>query len=1579
MAKPTTGMLVDGVFASEVIDSSGEIVSIEGMDITTMEEGQGVANYEHMGEEGGGFGREVVGKIVYVRKIFKESDCENDRQRTYWSKLKGIPFLYGVVRLYDGAGHEGAKALAAAIRDHVANSEPILVRYSIEGTTTKKDGNRIERCIAKKVALTWRPCNKTCDSGLLSDPNAPADFPAVKKAEGQFVDPEFAPLGGATAIECNPCVDPKVEASMRLLAAAMTIRAVKKALTAGCYDAAPSTLTGGAALQREDVARTVANTAKATLRDYGWGRPFRRAEFRAFAKAKLPEVSDGFIDHFTDVAEAISIKKALIKREAAAPKPKAARTPRPKAPAVVVPPEHQATNHAVLKELPDHLDHAPDETIEGEGGKMRNLAAGTFRGKKLKPNFGLVRPEFDPKKGVLHTPVGSFKAYLPKQDGAEADANYQRVLSHPDIERAMDTAMGHWTKVHKLAKAGKLPPEVVMHAVLFAQLSPNCLDAETEALTQRGWIKGFDLNKEDVLLTKNAATGRLEWQQMTDLKLFPDYEGPLVEIASRSFRVVTTPDHRWLVTNGRGRVVEKTSATITDFNDKIHRTGEYLPAVESALTPDEAELLGWFVTDGYYRRANPQRKLRRDMAFLCQSPIGNPEKCTRIHALVARLAPDGESTCYVRPEKWCWRLGRRLTDKLLALVPDRTLKVQVLTRLDRAALERLKEAMLLGDGTQGRRLYTGRLEQAEAFQALVSMTGGAASLAWRDMSKYEPRSEKLSNVPKMTGIYDVTIQKRQYARIEPQHRREFVGKVPVWCPMVPNTFFVARRDGQVFVTGNTPVPTQELQFARLVDAMKQSGIDPRRPGFDKILPHIQEQDKPDALPETGREAFRSNPAYYHGGRIGAEYNAEGQRVGKPSEATGRMLGDLLSAKPLLNDKIKNMAKYHTLHDGLVELMGRHKHDMVGAVKELMDSKTAATNWANVRRAKIKAGKPDPGPYKGASIPGLKVKTGLYTWGMLGGGNSAVPDTHFIRNMFGLDLVKDKDTLEYMKNLMWRPTNMHVMEGFNNWYRDNHPAVQYTLNHPKWGSTFERPDDALFPAFWRHWLTIQPHEHFLGMPNRSEQAGTDHAPFWEAIAPHIDPLLKGDLDSSIPLRTALVHQQYVKDYGEVPAMYLYFHHLVPKLLEAAGHRERFGRDMGFLAKARQLEAGLIELRKSIDEAVNGPEAPRLDVHRVDLAIGGRRHPAGRFIIHNNRVHHLEDYHGLLEAMLPEGPLDAQAVSRLHGLRWSPNLQVSAHSPAPEQPAAGPNVAVTSEAPPPARPPVFEYHRPGMLQPHVVEFGPHGAAIDGKRLTDGELALIHDNVANGIGTLRYKKLAQAEAGPADLSKAEPDDMDMEDVLQHMRQAHAEGRLHPDPAVSQRILNTATQFAMEDPMTQMGNKYAFGRFRAKNKPGVYISGDLTDFKAVNDTHGHDAGDEAIKAMGQAFRNAASRVGTIKSWRPGGDETAFYAPTYEDALTFVRHARSELDKLTPVNGVHKISGTFGIGHNFETADKALYEAKKGKIDKHTGMRAFPVGKVPHLAHSLYPGQEGPVSLHHEDVPAQHLPLKQEVKEGTQ
>jgi hypothetical protein len=346
--------------------------------------------------------------------------------------------------------------------------------------------------------------------------------------------------------------------------------------------------------------------------------------------------------------------------------------------------------------------------------------------------------------------------------------------------------------------------------------SINCLDAETEALTQRGWVNGFELSRDDILLTKNPSTGMLEWQRMTDLKLWPDYEGLVVEFKSKSFHAVTTPEHRWLVRDKRtGLNVERTTRTLSQWGDhRIHRTGVYQPLLASVLSLDEAELLGWFVTDGSIQRTGkgggkrgPKIKAGGVRAIICQSQVGNPAKCARIDALLGRLGHT-VSRKVSRVGEVFWRLDHVLTEKLVKLAPERTLQVKALLQLDRQCLDRLRESMMLGDGTLSDTkavFCTGRREQAEAFQILCTLTGNAASIVWRDMSMYSPVSKKMTNVPKMTGIWLVTILRRDTAQVTAEQRTERVTKCPVWCPIVPNTFFVARRSGTVYITGNSPV------------------------------------------------------------------------------------------------------------------------------------------------------------------------------------------------------------------------------------------------------------------------------------------------------------------------------------------------------------------------------------------------------------------------------------------------------------------------------------------------------------------------------------------------------------------------------------------------------------------------------------------------------------------------------------------------------------------------------------------------------------------------------------------------------
>jgi GGDEF domain-containing protein len=159
-------------------------------------------------------------------------------------------------------------------------------------------------------------------------------------------------------------------------------------------------------------------------------------------------------------------------------------------------------------------------------------------------------------------------------------------------------------------------------------------------------------------------------------------------------------------------------------------------------------------------------------------------------------------------------------------------------------------------------------------------------------------------------------------------------------------------------------------------------------------------------------------------------------------------------------------------------------------------------------------------------------------------------------------------------------------------------------------------------------------------------------------------------------------------------------------------------------------------------------------------------------------------------------------------------------------------------------------------------------------------------------------------------------------------------------------------------MGNQAAYEDFaeslKGANKGGVHVRMDANDFKSINGMHGYKTGDEAIRTMGETLRSAVDEsIGHSKTklFRLGGDEFHLHAPTHEAAAHFIRTARNKLSALAPLKGTHNWSMSYGIGHDPQSADDAVTEAKKAKA---TG--AHPIGQAEHYAHSLVPGLEGPV-----------------------
>lgn len=156
-----------------------------------------------------------------------------------------------------------------------------------------------------------------------------------------------------------------------------------------------------------------------------------------------------------------------------------------------------------------------------------------------------------------------------------------------------------------------------------------------------------------------------------------------------------------------------------------------------------------------------------------------------------------------------------------------------------------------------------------------------------------------------------------------------------------------------------------------------------------------------------------------------------------------------------------------------------------------------------------------------------------------------------------------------------------------------------------------------------------------------------------------------------------------------------------------------------------------------------------------------------------------------------------------------------------------------------------------------------------------------------------------------------------------------------------------AVTDELTGLPNNRRFRRWIATETARAERFGhdlsllmlDIDDFKQVNDTHGHQQGDEVLRAIGRVLREESR--GVDEPARYGGEEFAIGLPETDigGAVEFAERvrARIEVTEIPMLDGDGSMRVTTSIGAAtaartgtdaralVEAADQALYRAKRG------------------------------------------------------
>ena len=342
-----------------------------------------------------------------------------------------------------------------------------------------------------------------------------------------------------------------------------------------------------------------------------------------------------------------------------------------------------------------------------------------------------------------------------------------------------------------------------------------CLLPSSQALSKtKGWVNYEDLKVGDEILAFNRDIGESEWQKVERVNVF-DYDGDMIRLKTKHLDVLSTPDHRWVVT--KPNKISKLNKTEVLTSDELYNSDKpyaipirapHNNQVKARYSDVYVAFLGWYLTDGYLKNGNIVR--------ICQSNTANPHKVDIIDSIMEELGVE-----FSRREKnqVIWEIrDPEFIYKLNRLVPERKLNMKLLTRLTNPQLSILLENMRLGDGWSI--WATGDKTQGELLQALVVLCNNTSSMYelshegdlsyFKDKkpSKYGQefvRATKTSYGVKFSNFRKSVNTKNTYNSENNLTKEKYVGKV--WCPTVKSGAFFTRVIGEdkryrTLITGN---------------------------------------------------------------------------------------------------------------------------------------------------------------------------------------------------------------------------------------------------------------------------------------------------------------------------------------------------------------------------------------------------------------------------------------------------------------------------------------------------------------------------------------------------------------------------------------------------------------------------------------------------------------------------------------------------------------------------------------------------------------------------------------------------------
>ncbi len=342
----------------------------------------------------------------------------------------------------------------------------------------------------------------------------------------------------------------------------------------------------------------------------------------------------------------------------------------------------------------------------------------------------------------------------------------------------------------------------------------QCMSEDTEILTHQGWKTYEEIEKGDIIKTFNIKKGIIEDKRVKNV-FKKKYTGVMYNLQNRIQNQLISPNHRVV-----RKKFQSNEYVLESVEDVMKLKSPFIVPIvgknikkDINISDEKIKLTAWIIGEGCMEK--PGKNYRSCYRIsIYQSKIKNPKNYKEIKRLlshfklkyseytqrglgnpVQRIRLNAESSKKIHQ----WFDGK----ENMGSIPE------IFLNMSQRQSDLFINTYMKAEGFENCKIATSNIEILNSLQMITTNAGYGSTVL-----------EKKPTIGTKT-IYVLRLIKHNETYINKIKKINYSGVI--WCPNTENETVIARRNGKVFITGNTPFTNITLDL-NCPDYMKEENI-----------------------------------------------------------------------------------------------------------------------------------------------------------------------------------------------------------------------------------------------------------------------------------------------------------------------------------------------------------------------------------------------------------------------------------------------------------------------------------------------------------------------------------------------------------------------------------------------------------------------------------------------------------------------------------------------------------------------------------------------------------------------------------